>query len=136
MIQDIPLTRSPSRKGVYVYDNREFFPIDHQLFGNEGQAHNYGFSVEIATHFRYQGGENFTFAGDDDVWVFINRTLVIDLGGIHSIETRSVDLDRESQRLGLVKGEIYPMHIFFAERHVVASDFVLSTTISEFDVCD
>jgi fibro-slime domain-containing protein len=139
----IPLSPSSTTKGVYVYDNQSFFPIDNQLFDKgkkdeekDSSLHNYNFTVEIATRFRYNGGETFTFAGDDDVWVFINRKLVIDLGGIHSIETQTIDLDAEAKDLGLVKGEIYPMHIFFAERHQIASDFVVTTTISEFDVCD
>jgi fibro-slime domain-containing protein len=34
-----------------------------------------------------------------------------------------------------VPGNIYAMHIFFAERHMTGSDFVVETTISEFDVC-
>ena len=131
----IPLTPSNSSKGVYTYNNTSFFPIDGQLFGDEDQPHNYAFTAEVAAKFRYSGGESFTFAGDDDVFVFINRQLAIDLGGIHSMLTQTVDLDAQAGSLGLIKGQIYPMHIFFAERHMSGSDFVIETTISEFDAC-
>ncbi len=131
----LPLTPSSTHKGVYTYSNMAFFPIDGQLFGNEGNEHNYHFTTEIVTRFRYSGGEIFTFSGDDDVWVFINRKLVIDLGGIHSAETKTVDLDVGAAKLGLAKGQDYPMHIFFAERHVTGSDFIIETTISEFATC-
>jgi fibro-slime domain-containing protein len=133
---DIPLTPSDSSKGVYTYNNTSFFPIDDQLFGDEGQPHNYAFTAEVAAKFRYSGGETFTFAGDDDVFVFINRILAIDLGGIHSMLTQTVDLDASAKELGISKGEIYSMHIFFAERHMTGSDFVIETTISEFDACN
>jgi len=132
---DIPLSLTDSAKGVYGYSNTSFFPIDGKLFGNEGLDHNYSFTAEIATRFRYNGGETFTFSGDDDVFVFINRILAIDLGGIHSALSQTVDLDAAAGKLGISKGNIYSMHIFFAERHPIASDFVVETTISEFAVC-
>jgi fibro-slime domain-containing protein len=133
---DIPLTLSDSSKGVYTYNNTAFFPIDDQLFGDEGQPHNYAFTAEVAARFRYNGGETFTFSGDDDVFVFINRKLAIDLGGIHSILSQTVDLDAQASQLGIAPGGIYSMNIFFAERHMTGSDFVIETTISEFNACN
>ncbi len=133
---ELPLSPTNSARDVYGYSNTSFFPIDGQLFGNEGEDHNYGFTVEIVTSFRYNGGETFTFYGDDDVFVFINRRLAIDLGGIHEAMSRTVDLDVAADELGIVPGGMYSMHIFFAERHPIASDFVLETSLSEFAICD
>jgi fibro-slime domain-containing protein len=132
---DLPLVLSDSAKGVYGYDNTSFFPIDGKLFGNEGLDHNYSFTAEVVTSFLYRGGETFTFSGDDDVFVFINRILAIDLGGIHSILSQTVDLDAWAKDLGISKGNVYSMHIFFAERHPIGSDFVVETTISDFNPC-
>jgi fibro-slime domain-containing protein len=49
--------------------------------------------------------------------------------------SQTVNLDAAAKRLGLVPGGIYSMHIFFAERHITGSDFVVETSISEFAAC-
>jgi len=111
--------------GVYSYSNNAFFPIDNMLWGNEGQPHNYHFTTEIHAQFQYFGGEAFTFRGDDDVWVFINKQLAIDIGGVHGPIEKSVNLDT----LGLQIGQTYPLDVFHAERHTVDSNFRIDTTI-------
>eukprot|EP00854_Cymbomonas_tetramitiformis_P010654 gene10654-12601_t len=95
--------------GTFVFNDQSFFPIDNQGYGNEGKSHNFYFTLESYSRFRYNGGEVFEFSGDDDLWVYIDGKLVIDLGGIHASQTRSVSLDS----LGLTLGETYSLHLFF-----------------------
>jgi fibro-slime domain-containing protein len=119
----ITLNETFAGSGIYQYDNQNYFPIDNQGFGNYYNGHNYGFTTEIHTLFTYQQNQTFTFSGDDDVFVFINDQLVIDLGGIHTPETGTVDLNT----LGLTAGNDYKLDIFQAERHITGSTFAMET---------
>jgi fibro-slime domain-containing protein len=114
---------------VYTYSNDSFFPLD-GIPGPAGETekygHNYGFTYELATMFTYVTGQTFTFTGDDDVFVYINNALVIDLGGVHGSESQSIDLNT----LGLTAGNNYNMNVFFAERHVTESHFRIETNIA------
>ena len=128
----ITLALTETTPGVFVYDNPAFFPIDNQGFGNEGMNHNFSFTTEIHTAFTYKGGESFTFRGDDDVWMFINGKLAIDLGGLHQPAMQTVILDARAVELGITVGNYYKMDIFHAERHSTASNFRIETTIDCF----
>jgi len=112
--------------GIYQYSNPSFFPIDGQLLGNEGRGHNYHFTLELHSQFTYQAGQTFKFTGDDDVFVFIDDELVIDLGGVHSAQSATVNLDT----LVLTAGQNYSFDLFFAERHTSESSFTMQTSIA------
>ena len=113
--------------GIFTYDNPAFFPIDNQAFGNEGNGHNYHFTYELHTQFTYLAGtgQMFKFIGDDDVFVYINGQLVIDLGGVHSARSQYVALDR----LGLTSGQMYPLDFFYAERHRTQANCRIQTNL-------
>jgi fibro-slime domain-containing protein len=59
-------------------------------------------------------------------WVFIGDRLVIDLGGVHTQQNASVSLDSLPF---LTKGSNYGFDLFYNERHTVASDLRLFTSI-------
>ena len=132
--QTVPFTLelAPQADGTLGYDTAAFFPLDDQAFGNEGNPHNYHFTLELHTSFTYEGGEVFTFRGDDDVFLFINGRLGIDLGGVHGPMEATIDMDAMAGQLGITVGQTYPLDFFFAERHTSESNFRIETSIDCF----
>ncbi len=136
----IVLEPRPDNPNIYRFEaskhnGQSFFPIDGELYGNEGNSHNYHFTYEIKTKFAYTDPAErnydmtFSFSGDDDVWVYVNGKLVIDIGGVHGEKHDSVNLDTIASQIGLEAGKNYDLHFFFAERHLVESNFTIETSI-------
>ncbi|MBD3392430.1 MAG: fibro-slime domain-containing protein [Chitinivibrionales bacterium] len=110
-------------------DTEQFFYIDGRGFGEEGKNHNFSFTMELHSSFTYEPGLTFEFNGDDDVWVFINGKLAMDLGGIHSPASDQFDVDDIAQSHGLEDGKSYSFDLFYAERHTVQSTIRITTNI-------
>src|SRR5262252_4793788 len=132
--------------GSYVYDSgtRGFYPVDGKGWTvsnparedvaiadptvNDGRSHDFGFTTEVRYFFQYRGGEILVFSGDDDVWIFVNRRLALDLGGLHHRIEKSLAVDQSAAALGLTVGGLYEIALFHAERHSDASNFKLTLT--------
>lgn len=126
--QPLPLTEGPA--GTFTFDDSAFFPLDGLGFPNtEVMGHNFHFTTEIHGTFTYRGGELFTFTGDDDVFIFVNNKLALDLGGVHGAESSTIDFDASAAQLGIAIGQTYRLDVFHAERHTSESNFRMSTTI-------
>lgn len=115
--------------GTFTYSNSSFFPLDGQLFGNEGRSHNYHFTLQLAGDFAFSDGDNFNFTGDDDLWVFVDGKLMMDIGGVHGPTSRSFN-STDLTNKGLVAGQQYRMDIFFAERHTSQSNFNITSSFN------
>jgi fibro-slime domain-containing protein len=117
--------------GEFQFDSPLFFPIDGLGFGNSStdvnnQPRNFHFTSEVRYWFEYKSGQKLDFRGDDDVWVFINKTLAVDLGGLHPPSAGGVDLDVDKAKLGLEDGKIYEIVVFQAERRAHGSSYKLT----------
>jgi fibro-slime domain-containing protein len=87
---------------------------------------NFNFCMEMHANFKYEKGQKFNFIGDDDVWVFINNKLVIDIGGAHWPIKDSVSLDTIP---GITAGQKYDFDLFYCERQFSGSNLLIKTSI-------
>ncbi len=111
-------------------------------FGNGWADHNFSFTTELRYWFQYQGTETLKFTGDDDVWVFINGVLTVEMPGIHnrSVGTAILDAANGTAQVGygerpssyttvdlqMTIGSVYEVVVFQAERWCCGSNYMLT----------
>ena len=98
--------------------------------GTPAPMHNFSFTSEVRYWFQYDATKTYVldFTGDDDVWLFINRKLAVDLGGIHSPVQGSVTIPPGAgmTMFGLGDKQVYEVAVFQAERQTDGSTYRLT----------
>jgi fibro-slime domain-containing protein len=156
---------------VYEFSSNAFFPLDDPALAPStwpseptygevrhvpnvgGSPRNFGFTTEVHYFFVYQGDEVLSFTGDDDLWVFVDGFLCLDVGGLHPARSGVMSFDPAVEdanptqqaiveackaEVGFVPGGVYEVAIFHAERHTSASNFQLTLDgfVTERSACD
>jgi fibro-slime domain-containing protein len=94
--------------------------------------HNFSFTSEIRYWFQFDSTKTYKldFLGDDDLWIFVNKRLAVDIGGIHTAQPGSVTINA-ANAFGMTNGSVYEVEAFQAERQTTSSTFKL--TLSGFN---
>lgn len=127
-----------------------YFPLNSSMQSGSASQLNYGFGQKFDLKFRLTSdgkilGPNnervpieFNFSGDDDVWVFIDGQLVLDIGGDHAVVTGKIDFAnkmatvssaKNSSSGGTSNGEVKK---YFPEELVKSNYFTKEHTLTMF----
>jgi fibro-slime domain-containing protein/LPXTG-motif cell wall-anchored protein len=105
IIANIPYTLDPT-------GTSSFQPLNY--FNNNAKNLHFGMAFETAV--RYDSDAVFNFTGDDDVFVYIDGELALDLGGIHDAISRDLNVNNSQVFAKYADGKLHTLKIFYLER--------------------
>ncbi|MGM9586340.1 MAG: fibro-slime domain-containing protein [Candidatus Limivicinus sp.] len=122
-----PHTGIPGNTGTYIgaSGTEKSYPES-----DNGIAHNNMFGMQYTVQFTltedYAGPLEYYFFGDDDMWVFLDGTLVCDIGGVHSSVGEYVNLwDYVSQG----SAGTHTLSFYYTERGLSGSTCYMQFTL-------
>ena len=144
------LTLMPTKNILWCYTSKSFLPlnINEGFGGDKGNNRNVNFTAIMTFYFVYTGNNYLICSSDDDMWVFINGKLAIDLGGLHDDMASKIELSSETKsqsvkekefiykyndKFGLIEGQRVEVKIFKAERAFGGSSFTVSSSTDLFE---